>query len=349
MDITPSSSFDTQLDNQNNAIQQQLENESHQEQTPNNRITEYERQLLDNLVQSDKREYRVLNYLDTHSISTSNEKDQPKETNNTTQTGFPKGALQKGGKSFSSSDLKPRNIVPGRIHRNQSADTIMLKSALASRSANNPRKVKSVSFLDVLERESQTSEEDEQEAEQLDSDTPKQLIVDLSKSASVSQEEMQKLQKELEELRKKLNEFQSSSTPKPSKDKLNSSDVIVDVPQLADSIPVTEIITMVSSKLNLSIDEIKQDFEIMNKARIKDVGHLRMLMNNEQLWKDFELPILEKCAIEQILGKDSLSEGSNGWLWVGVAAFVPVALTGLLFNNPTTNKVFRFFEEIFEL
>jgi len=347
MNITPSSSFDTQLDNQYNAIQQ-LENESHQEQTPNNRITADERQLLDNLVQSDKRDYRVLNYLDTHSISTSNEKEQPKEQNNTAQAGFPKGALQKGGKSFSSSDLKPRNIAPGRIHRNQSADTIMLKSALASQSANKPRKVKSVSFLDVLERESQTSEEDELEAEN-ESGIPKQLIVDLSKSASVSQEEMQKLQKELEELRKKLSEFQTSSTPKPTKDKLSNSDVIVDVPQLADSIPVTEIITMVSSKLNLSIEEIKQDFEIMNKARIKDVGHLRMLMNNEQLWKDFELPILEKCAIEQILGKDNLSEGSNGWLWVGVAAFVPVALTGLLFNNPTTNKVFRFFEEIFDL
>jgi len=199
-----------------------------------------------------------------------------------------------------------------------------LKSALVKRSTNEHRKSKSVSFSDF------------QESEELS----KQLTVNFAA------DEVKKLQRELHELRRQLEEYQLP----PSEGTVTEDVVVVDVPPLPDSTPIADIIGIVASKLNLSTDVIKQDFEIMHKARIKDVSHLKMLMSNEQLWKEFDLPILEKCALEQLLGKvGGLSEGSTGWFWVGVAAFVPVAITGLLFNNPTTNKLFRFFEDLFEL
>ncbi len=85
----------------------------------------------------------------------------------------------------------------------------MLKSALAKRSANAPRKPLRVSFSDI--RDSEEEEEEEQQP-------PKQL------SVNFAPDEVKKLQKELHELRKKLEEIQpAESTP---------SDVVVDVPPL---------------------------------------------------------------------------------------------------------------------
>jgi len=278
-------------------------------------ITEEDRKLLEKLSET----VRPTNYLmESQSLEDNNRDGTPGSLN--LHIGLPP-PQHKVEKCLSSSDMIQAPLHPISLTRIHSSDTIMRKSALSQRDRSKPRKPKCVTFSEstsnlFYECGDETRERDASEVE--------------------------KLQKELEELRKKLNEFQTQTQSIPK----SNTDVVVELPQLSDDTAITDIIGMIATKYNLSTDIIKQDFEIMNKARIKDVRHLKLLMNNEQLWKEFELPILEKCAIEQLLGKP---ETPSSWLWVGVAAFVPVALTGILFNNPTTTKLLRFFEDLFEI
>jgi len=290
--------------------------------TPQTLISDEDRLLLDKLGQIDAKSQFLLKNIDA---STSLQHEFPNismtlDRLNVESPHSNSAFISEEERSTTSSASSSENQVtifsPSRISRNQSADSIMLKSSLARKCATEPRKVKSVSFSDFR-----------------DESFPKQLSVPIPQSS-----EVQRLQKEVEELRKKLYEIQ------PAKEYGNNEAVVVEVPSITDETDISIIINMVASQLNLSTDVIKQDFEIMNKSRIKNVAHLKILISNSDLWKQFELPILEKCAIEQLMKGEV--ENNSSWLWMGIAAIVATSLAIL----PSPSKqLFRFFEDLFEL
>ncbi len=49
---------------------------------------------------------------------------------------------------------------------------------------------------------------------------------------------------------------------------------------------------------------VKQDLEAMKKAhKIEKIIHLKMIIRNDKLWKELNIPLVEKAAIEESLGK----------------------------------------------
>jgi len=64
------------------------------------------------------------------------------------------------------------------------------------------------------------------------------------------------------------------------------------------------LIEEVASKLGLDLEIVQSDFEVLKMHRINDIAHLRLLMKNKDLWKQLEIPLIEKCILEEILKHD---------------------------------------------
>jgi len=155
--------------------------------TPQTLISDEDRLLLDKLGQIDAKSQFLLKNIDA---STSLQHEFPNismtlDRLNVESPHSNSAFISEEERSTTSSASSSENQVtifsPSRISRNQSADSIMLKSSLARKCATEPRKVKSVSFSDFR-----------------DESFPKQLSVPIPQSS-----EVQRLQKEVEELRKK--------------------------------------------------------------------------------------------------------------------------------------------------
>jgi len=71
--------------------------------------------------------------------------------------------------------------------------------------------------------------------------------------------------------------------------------------QLTASNSIAELIQAVADKLHLSVEVVNSDFEELKKNRIETLDHLKFLMKHKHLWKQLQLPLIEKCIIEELL------------------------------------------------